>query len=60
LEQGENKSSGKILNFYRGRLVREENENSILREELALISPSYAIQIKNEDWRSCHEWLSDF
>jgi len=60
LEQSENRSGGKRLDFFRERLVREEVENSILRKELAQISPSYAIQIKNEDWRSCHEWLSAF
>jgi len=42
------------------RLVREKEENSILEEEFAQINPSYADQIKNEDWRTCHEWLSAF
>ena len=31
-----------------------------LGEERTQINPSYAIQIKNEDWMSCHEWLSAF
>jgi len=51
--------SGKRSYFYRERLVREEEKNSILGEEFAQISP-YENQIKNEDWRSCHEWLSTF
>jgi len=42
-------SGGKRFDFYRERLVREEEENSILREESAQTSPSYANQIKNED-----------
>jgi len=35
LEQSEKRGGGKRLNFYRERLVREEEENSILEEELA-------------------------
>ena len=47
--------------IFREKLVREEEEeNSILGEEFAQISPSYANQIKNEDWRSRHGWLSAF
>jgi len=53
-------SGGKRLDFYRERLVREEKENFVLRRRTCSISPSYAIQIKKEDWRSCHEWLSAF
>jgi len=42
------------------KLVREEEENSILGEEFAQINPSYTNQINNEDWKSCHGWLSAF
>ena len=61
MEQSEKWGGGKRLDFFREKLVREREKKPLfLGEELTQISPFYAIQIKNEDWRSCHEWLSAF
>ena len=43
-----------------GKLVTEKERNYVLGREICFDQPSYAIQVRNEDWKSYDEWQSAF